>query len=72
MAQRNRAAVDVQPVQVQAQLAAHGQGLRALGFVDFKTRDVAELQAGTRQQQTNGWRRANAHDVRRHADHGRG
>ncbi len=40
MAQRNRAAVDVEFGQIEAQLAAYGQGLCALGFVDFKAANV--------------------------------
>ena len=72
MAQRNGAAVDVEFAQIQFQLAAHGQRLCALGFVDLETANLIQRHPGAFQQQANRRRRAYAHDLGRHAHHGAG
>ena len=72
MAQRDGAAIDIEPGHVQPQLSAHGQGLRTLRFVDLETANLVKDQAGARQQQPDRRRRANAHELRRHAHHSGG
>jgi hypothetical protein len=71
-AERDRAAVDVELGEVEAEFAADGQSLRTLRFVDLETGDVGHFQPAALEQQADGRRRADAHDFRRHADGGAG
>ena len=72
MAQRDGPAIDVEPGHVQPEFAANRQGLRALCLIDLETANLVKDQAGARQQQPDRWRRANAHDLWRHAHHSGG
>src|SRR3954452_17445212 len=53
-----------------AQLAEDRQALRGEGFVQFDHVEVADLEAEALHQLLGGWRRADAHDPRRHPGDG--
>ena len=69
---RDGAAVDVELCLVEAELADAGQGLRAERLVDLDAVDLVERQAGGVEHGADGGRRADAHDLGRHADAGAG
>ena len=68
MAERDGAAVDVEPVQIHAQFLGHRQRLCALRLVDLEAADVIQLQSRALQQQADGRRGAEAQDLGRYAD----
>ena len=70
MADGDRAAIDVELVLVEAELAGAGHDLRAEGLVDLEAVDVGQLEAGALEHGLDRRHRADAHDLRRHA-HGR-
>src|SRR5438876_2453693 len=69
MAQRDGAAVDVDPLTRQGALAHHGERLTSERFVEFNQVEVLELEARLLQSLRNRGDRADAHDPRRHAAH---
>ncbi len=72
MADGNRAAIDVELVLVEAEFARAGHDLGAEGLVDLEAADLVERQPGAVQHRLDRRHRADAHDLRRHADGGAG
>src|SRR5579872_5579148 len=64
MAKRNRSAVYVDFVAVQAELFFDGQILRGESFVDFDQIDVIEIKSSFLQGELGCWHRAAAHHFR--------
>src|SRR5271167_3382875 len=62
------AAVDVQLCMIQPQFAFASQSLRGEGFVDLNPINLVEPQPTSSKNRSNGGNRADAHDLRRHAD----
>ena len=67
MAQRDPAAVDVQPVSVELQLALAGDHLRGERLVDLDQVDIGEREPGRLEHLLRGRDRPDAHDLGRHA-----
>ena len=67
MAERHRAAIDVQSVLVQRQFAQARQHLRRKSFVELDQVDVVQRQAGQLQNFLNGRDRSDSESFRRHA-----
>src|SRR5260221_14532773 len=72
MTQRDGAAVRVQLILVDAQLAHHSQRLRRECLVELDHINVGELQVGARERPAHRFDRSNAHDLRRDARHRHG
>ena len=68
MADGDGAAIDVELGLVDAEFAGAGHDLRAEGLVDLEAVDVDELEPGALQHRLDRGHRADAHDLRRHAD----
>ena len=64
VAERDRAAVDVHALLVEAEVAHDGEALRGEGLVQLDQVDVADLHARARQQLAHGGNRPDAHDAR--------
>src|SRR5213596_2213388 len=69
MAERDGAAVDVDPLARQRAFAHDGERLTSEGFVEFDQVEVFELEAGLLEGFRNRGDRADAHDPRWHAAH---
>src|SRR5262245_43354828 len=61
VAERDRAAVDVQPFEIEVQLLDHRERLRGEGFVEFDQIDLLELQTGRLQRLRNRDDRSDSH-----------
>src|SRR5277367_730040 len=61
MAERDRAAVDVELIAVEAKFAVAGEDLRGEGFVEFDEIEVFEREFVFLLHLAQGWHRANAH-----------
>ena len=72
MADGDGAAIDVELGLVEAELARAGHDLGAERLVDLEAVDVGELEPGALQHRLDRRHRADAHDLRRHADRGAG
>ena len=67
MADRDRAAIDVELVFVDVELARTGHHLCAKGLVDFEAIDIGELEARVSEQRPDRRSRPDTHDMRRNA-----
>ena len=72
MAERNRAAVDIDLIQRELQIADAGDRLRSEGFVELDDVELADLDAGALQRLARGADRTDAHDLRAAAADGDG
>ena len=70
MAERNRAAVDVHPLAIQAELFLDRQVLGRKRFVDLDEIEILQRQSGSLQHQAGRGRRTHSHQRRFHADNG--
>jgi hypothetical protein len=68
VAERDRAAVHVQPIGRDAELARAVEGLRGERLVDLEEIDVRDLEPGLREELLDRGERADAHDRRVDAD----
>ena len=64
MANSRCTAVDVELVEIDAELLGNGKALRDKGFVDFNNVHVIDGKAGAGKEGASGWNRAYAHDRR--------
>ena len=72
MAERDGAAERIDLCRIQAQFADHGDRLRGEGLVEFDPVEIVLRDAGLLECARNRRDRADAHDLGRHAHHGRG
>ena len=68
MTDRDRAAIYVELVLIEAEFARAGHHLRAEGLVDLDAVDIGQFQAGAFEHRLDRRHRADPHNFRRHAD----